>query len=143
VRKHLFEIAAAALLIAAPVHAATVIVKNGWFRALPANLPSGGYFTIHNAGGNTVSITGATSPACGMLMLHKTEDKSGTMDMMDMPAIPVPGAGDVKFAPGGFHLMCMDPTAVMKPGEHVPVTLIFSDGSKVTTTFDVKNAKGQ
>jgi copper(I)-binding protein len=143
VRTHLLEIAAVAMLIAAPAHAATVIVKGGWFRALPAKLPAGGYFTIHNAGGNTVMLSGADSPACGMLMLHKTEDKGGTMDMMDMPSIPVPGASDVKFAPGGFHLMCMDPTAAMKPGEHVPVTLIFSDGSKVTTTFDVKNAKGQ
>jgi hypothetical protein len=143
VRKHLFEIAIAAALIAAPAHAATIIVKDGWFRALPANLPAGGYFTVHNVGANTVSITGAASPACGMLMLHKTEDKGGTMDMMDMPSIPVPGAGTVKFAPGGFHLMCMSPTAAMKPGANVPVTLIFSDGSKITQSFDVKNAKGQ
>jgi copper(I)-binding protein len=143
VRKHLPEIAVAALLIVAPAHAATVIVKDGWFRALPANLPAGGYFTIRNVGANTVSITGADSPACGMLMLHKTEDKGGTMDMMDMPAIAVPGAGTVKFAPGGFHLMCMSPTAAMKPGANVPVTLIFSDGSKITQTFAVKNAKGQ
>ncbi len=142
-RKPLLEIAAAALLIAAPAHAATVIVKDGWFRALPANLPAGGYFTAHNVGANTVSITGADSPACGMLMLHKTEDKGGTMDMMDMPAIPIPGAATVKFAPGGFHLMCTNPTAAIKPGANVPVTLIFSDGSKITTTFDVKNAKGQ
>jgi hypothetical protein len=143
VRKHLFEVAAAALLIAAPAHAATVVVKDGWFRALPAKLPAGGYFTVHNAGGSTVSLTGANSPACGMLMLHKTEDKGGTMEMMDMPSIAVPGAGTVKFAPGGFHLMCMNPTAAMKPGANVPVTLIFSDGSKITTTFDVKNARGQ
>jgi copper(I)-binding protein len=143
VRTPLFEIALAALLIAAPANAATVIVKDGWFRALPAKLPAAGYFTVRNAGANTVSITGADSPACGMLMLHKTEDKGGTMDMMDMPAIPVPGAATVQFAPGGFHLMCTDPGAVIKPGAHVPVTLIFSDGSKVTTTFDVRNAKGQ
>jgi periplasmic copper chaperone A len=143
VRKPLFEIVAAALLLAAPAQAATVIVTDGWFRALPANLPSGGYFTVRNAGANTVSLTGADSPACGMLMLHKTEDKGGTMDMMDMPAVPVAGAATVKFAPGGFHLMCMSPTAAMKPGSTVPVTLDFSDGTKMTVTFAVKNAKGQ
>ena len=142
-RKHLLEIAVAAALIAAPAKAATVIVKGGWFRALPANLPSGGYFMIHNPGGDAVTISGASSPACGMLMLHKTEDKGGTMDMMDMTSISVPPSGDVTFAPGGYHLMCMSPTPAMKPGGNVPVTLIFSDGSKVTTTFDVKNAKGQ
>jgi hypothetical protein len=143
VRKHLFEIAVAALLVAAPAHAATVIVKDGWFRALPANLPAGGYFTVHNAGGSTVSLSGASSPACGMLMLHKTEDKGGTMEMMDMPSVPVPGGGDVAFAPGGYHLMCMNPTAAMKPGASVPVTLDFSDSTRITQTFAVKNAKGQ
>lgn len=142
-RTHLLEVTAVAMLIAVPAHAATVIVKDGWFRALPANLPAGGYFSIHNIGANTVSVVGADSPACGMLMLHKTEDKGGTMDMMDMPSVPVAGAATVKFAPGGFHLMCMNPTGAMKPGANVPVTLIFSDGSKITTTFDVKNAKGQ
>ncbi len=142
-RKYLLEIAAAVLVIAAPAHAATVVVKNGWFRALPANLPAGGYFTLHNAGANTVSLSGASSPACGMLMLHKTEDKGGTMEMMDMPSIPVPAGGDVTFAPGGYHLMCMNPTPAMKPGANVPVTLEFADGTKITQSFAVKNAKGQ
>jgi len=33
----------------------------------------------------------------------------------------------VKFAPGGLHLMCMEPTAAMKPGKTVTMVLEFSD----------------
>ena len=131
------------LLSAASANAADVTVRDGWFRALPAGLPAGGYFTLHNGDAQTITLTGAQSSACGMLMLHKTEDKGGTGMMMDMPAVPVPAGGDLSFAPGGYHLMCMNPAAAMKPGANVPVTLDFADGAKVTASFAVRNARGQ
>jgi len=143
VRKHLAELVLAFAMISAPVFAAGVTVKDGWFRALPANLPSGGYFTLHNGDAQTLTLTGAESPACGMLMLHKTENKGGTGMMMDMPTVAVPAGSDLAFSPGGYHLMCMGPKPAMKPGATVPVTLDFADGSKVSANFAVKNARGQ
>ena len=148
-RKHLFELAAAALLMSAPVcaaqaaDAADLVVKDGWFRTLPGNLPAGGYFTLHNGSTAVATLTGAESPACGMLMLHKSESEGGAMKMLDVASVPVPVGGDITFAPGGYHLMCMDAKPEMKPGATVPVTLDFADGSKVTSNFAVKNAKGQ
>jgi hypothetical protein len=141
--KHLPELTFAALLIAAPASAATVTIKDAWFRSLPAKLPAGGYFKLHNNGSQTVTLTGAESSACGMLMLHKTESKNGTGIMMDMPTVAVLAGGNLKFAPGGYHLMCMDPRPAMKPGRTVSVTLEFSDGTKTHVPFAVKNAKGQ
>lgn len=142
-KSHLLEFAAVALLIAAPAQAATVTVKDAWFRSLPAKLPAGGYFTLHNGGDKTITLTGAESSACGMLMLHKTESKNGTGMMMDMPTVAVPANSDLKFAPGGYHLMCMDPTPAMKPGATVSVTFDFADGTKTHVPFQVKNAKGE
>jgi copper(I)-binding protein len=148
VRKHLFELAAAVLLIAMPAahaeNAADLVLKDGWFRTLPGNLPAGGYFTLHNGGTAVATLTGAESPACGMLMLHKSESQSGTMQMVEVASVPVPVGADITFAPGGYHLMCMDTkTTLMKPGSTVPVTLDFADGSKVKADFAVKNARGQ
>ncbi|HEY8947957.1 MAG TPA: copper chaperone PCu(A)C [Rhizomicrobium sp.] len=147
-RKHLFELAAATMLLAASAaHAADandLVLKDGWFRTLPGNLPAGGYFSLHNGGTAIATLTGAESPACGMLMLHKSESEGGAMKMVDVASVPVPVGGDVTFAPGGYHLMCMDTkTALMKPGSTVPVTLDFADGSKVKADFAVKNARGQ
>jgi copper(I)-binding protein len=76
-------------------------------------------------------------------MLHKSESAGGTMKMMDVASVPVPGGTDIAFAPGGYHLMCMNTKPAMKPGATVPVTLDFADGSKVKTEFAVKNARGQ
>ena len=87
-------------------------------------------------------LTGASSPACGMLMLHKTDTESGMASMNDVTTIPIAVGDHISFAPGGYHLMCMEPTAAVAPGNKVPVTLIFLDGTKVTNEFAVRNATG-
>lgn len=136
-----FVLAALALL-ASPAHATdTVMVKDGWFRSLPANLPAGGYFTLHNGGTAPIKLTGAESPACSMIMLHKSEERNGTGTMVEVPSIDVPASGDLTFAPGGYHLMCMNPK--MKPGTMVKVTLEFADGTQAISDFAVKNAAGK
>jgi periplasmic copper chaperone A len=128
-------------LIATPAFAGTLSVSDAWFRSLPAKLPAGGYFTLHNNSDVNATLTGASSPACGMLMLHKSETSGGT-GMMDMVmSVSVPAHGSLAFAPGGYHLMCDAPS--MKPGASVPVTLQFADGAKLEAKFAVKNAKGQ
>jgi copper(I)-binding protein len=136
-------VAVAAGLSTPPPSSSHVTIANGWFRALPANLPAGGYFELRNTGRWPILLSGASSPACGMLMLHKSESKNGVGSMEDVSRLEIPAGGTLSFAPGGYHLMCMDPTAAMKPGGSVTVTLDFADGTKVSTTFAVKNAKGQ
>jgi copper(I)-binding protein len=128
----------------APVHAtsADVSVTDAWFRALPSGLPAAGYFTLRNSGG-AIKLTGANSSACGMLMLHKSENTNGMSSMGDVKSVDVPAGGQVAFAPGGYHLMCMAPAAAMKPGAHLSVTLQFLDGSTKTADFAVRNAAGK
>ncbi|HTW33221.1 MAG TPA: copper chaperone PCu(A)C [Rhizomicrobium sp.] len=131
------------VLLGTAAQAGSVTVTDGWIRALPAKVPAGGYFTLANDSGRRMVLTGASSPACGMLMLHKTEKESGMASMSDVTSIPIAVGAHVSFAPGGYHLMCMDPTAAVQPGNKVPVTLIFSDGTKVTNEFVVRNATGR
>ncbi len=138
-----FLLAALSGASAADSGPAGVSVRDGWMRALPSSVPSGGYFTLQNKGGKAVILTGANSPACGMLMLHKSEDKGGMSSMMDMAEVSVPAGGSVSFTPGGYHLMCMDTTPALKPGATVPVTLQFKSGEKLTVPFAVRNAAGK
>lgn len=131
------------LLVAATgaAQADSVTVSDAWIRALPPSVPSGGYFTLHNGTAKPVTLTTAQSPACGMLMLHKSNSMTGMSSMDDVSEVIVPAGGTVKFAPGGYHLMCTEATA--KPGQKVPVTLNFRSGAKVTAIFAVRNAAGK
>ena len=133
----------ALLLMTGAAQAAPLDITDPWFRALPGKLPAGGYFTAQNNSRRDIAIAGASSDGCGMLMIHQSSNKGGmsSMDMVDI--VKVPAGGQVKFAPGGYHLMCESPTAKMKIGARVPVLLNLSDGTAVAVAFTVKGATGK
>jgi copper(I)-binding protein len=80
---------------------------------LPGSVPAGGYFILHNNGKAMVTLTGAQSPACGMLMLHLSENQGGMSSMRHVDSIDVAPGGTLEFKQGSYHLMCMQPGAAM------------------------------
>lgn len=138
----LLAAAALALLPPAPAMAAEpgVSLHGGWMRMLIAARPAGGYFTLDNAGAADRTLTGASSPACGSIMLHRSVHQGSQERMVKVPSVKLPAHGTLRFAPGGYHLMCMHPGAAMKPGGTVTVTLTFADGGTLAAPFAVKGA---
>ena len=137
--------AALALLLAAPALAASpaLTVSHPWIRFLTPQIPAAGYFTLHNNGARDAVLTGASSQDCGQLMLHQSMEMNGMAEMKMVSAITVPAHGSVTFHPGGYHLMCMAPSAAIAPGRHIPVSLQFKDGSSLSIDFPVYGAKGK
>ena len=121
--------------------AAPFDVSGAWFRSLPGKAPAGGYFTVQTNSGRDVTITGASSDACGMLMIHQSSNKGGMSGMHMMEEVKVPAGGKIAFAPGGYHLMCEQPR--MKIGGKVPVTLHLAGGDSATVAFEVRGASGK
>jgi len=130
----------AAAFAAAP---AGISIEKPRMRFIIKERPAAGYFTLKNDGGTAVDLTGAASSACGMLMLHQSKEVNGVEKMLPVKDVKVPAHGSVSFAPGGFHLMCMQPQASMKVGADVPVTLKFGDGDSITAQFPVRGANSQ
>lgn len=141
-KRNLLEAITAAVFAIAPAGAlaANVIVSNAWVRALPGN--AAGYFTMRNDGDTAVSLIGIRTDACGMAMLHRTSSGGGMASMSDVESVPLAPHETVKFAPGGYHVMCMEPSAAVRPGKSVTMTLKFSDKSQTRIVFAVKNAAG-
>jgi len=132
-----------ALGLAAPALAAPptgVSAQAPWFRYLLPNIPAGGYVVLNNTSDTPATLTGASSPACGTLMLHESMVMGGTSMMMAVQSAPVPAHGRLVMAEGGYHLMCMSPT--MTVGAKVPVTLTFADGAALSFTAPVYGATG-
>lgn len=136
---HVAAILALLLVLTSSAHAADVTVSNGWLRALPPSVPSGGYFTLRNNSARTVTLSDVESPACTAMMMHKTS-AAGMEHVMD---VSVAAGETFSFAPGGYHLMCLDSKPMLKAGAQVPVTLHFKDGKSVTASFQVRNAVGK
>ncbi|HEX5326323.1 MAG TPA: copper chaperone PCu(A)C [Acetobacteraceae bacterium] len=138
-------IALLALLATTPAHAQlqTVSIADPWIRFITPQTPAAGYFTITNVGAHPVVITGASSPDCGSLMLHRSRNAGGTEHMDMVAKVTVPAHSAIRFEPGGYHLMCTSPSADLVPGRSVPVTLQFSDNRKMTKPFTVRGVNGK
>jgi copper(I)-binding protein len=120
--------------------ASTVDVSNARIRLLPGDLPLAGYFDMHNSGKKAISLTSASSPAFGMVMIHKSMHKNGEAMMMMVKKIEVAPGKTVSFAPGGYHLMLMHRKKDLKVGDKVMIELVFSNGHKMDVQFKVGEA---
>lgn len=123
--------------------ASGVTVEKPWMRFIIKARPAGGFFTLHNDTTKKIELTGASSSACGMVMLHQTKSENGIEKMLPVKSVTVPAHGTIKFQPGSYHLMCMKPRDTMVVGHEVPVTLKFAGGSAVTVQFPVKGVGGK
>jgi copper(I)-binding protein len=120
--------------------AASVNAYDCWIRSMPASLPSSGYFVIANNSDKPAMLTGASTPAFGMAMLHKSESNGSTSTMEHVESAEVPAHGKLAFAPSGYHLMLEDAAKPLKIGSTIPLSLTFADNSTIATTCKVKPA---
>lgn len=106
--------------------------------------PSGAaYFRITNHAETEDRLVSASSPDAGMVMIMTSgADENGVMKMTDLPeGIAVPGESAHDLAPGGDHVMLMQPTHPMKEGDTVTVILTFEHAGQVTLTLPVVNKR--
>lgn len=136
-------LAALACATALPADAAGLSLHDPWMRLVIPSRPAAGYFTLSNDTGKVQVLTGAAAPACGSLMLHRSLSENGMERMAMVKSVTIPAHGHVTFAPGGYHLMCLAPSAAVTPGRSVSVTLHFADGSALTAAFPVRGATGR
>lgn len=132
-----------ALSLAATAATDSMMVSDCWIRSMPGDVPSGGYFKLMNMSDKPVDLTGVSTEAFGMSMLHQTLNSGSTSKMVMIDKATVPANGTLAFAPGGYHVMFENARQPLKVGASVPVTFNFSDGEKVTSRCEVKNAAGQ
>ena len=136
--KHLLAVLIVSLPAIASAQTGPVRVSGGWFRYLLPDLPAAGYFTLANRSDQPVSLLGASSPACGMLMLHRSVSTNGEDRMLMVRSVVVPPHGTLRFGPGGYHLMCMQPH--MAVGQTARVSLALSGGATTGADFAVRGA---
>ena len=118
--------------------AATLTVKHARVPEGPPVAPVlAGYLVIENPGARSVRITGASSPLFAAVEIHEMRMKDGMMEMQRLPSLTIPAGGKVELAPGGLHLMLIEPSRPLRAGDHVPVTLDLDDGSRLELTLPV------
>ncbi|GAB2558254.1 copper chaperone PCu(A)C [Rhodanobacter koreensis] len=137
-RPHPLSFLFAGLLLTGGAHAGVaehVHASHAWIRVLPGNLPAGAYVTLANDGDKAATLSGASSAAYGDVMLHQSSSEGGMSRMAMVDSLGIPAHGSAVLAPAGYHLMLMEPTRPVKPGDSIRLILQFTDGSTVATDF--------
>lgn len=133
------------LLLAATVSAhsftlGALELGHPWSRAMPEASPTGAaYLSIKNTGKQADTLLSASTPRADKAELHVHLNDNGVMRMREVSGgVAVAAGSEVKFAPGGYHIMLMGLKQPLKAGEHFPLTLKFAKSGSITVDVQVE-----
>ncbi len=105
-------------------------VRGAWVRA-STNDVAAGYFQVENGGldDRLVSVTANVGTAA---QLHETVTEGASSKMQEVTGgVDVPANGELKLAPGGYHLMIMGLKEPLSEGGFVDLVLQFQNAGKI------------
>lgn len=127
----------ATMLLAGVTQATELEVTEAKVSLLPGASPSAGYFNLHNAGDEPVTLVGAESPAFDQVHMHLSMDKDGVASMKMVHELELAPGETIKFAPKGYHLMLMNRNQPLAIGDEVEIVLQFAGEEPLPVNFDV------
>src|SRR6267143_4522399 len=125
--------------IAAAAEEAGISVRDAWVRETPPGMAmTAGYMVLQNKTSRPQVFVAARSSGFETVMIHRTIAKEGMTGMEHAPQIELQPNASLLFAPGGYHLMLMNPKRALHAGDRVDITLKFRGGLVVPVTYEVR-----
>jgi copper(I)-binding protein len=117
-------------------------IGSAWIRAAPPGaMMLAGYATLRNTGDAPLTITAASSEAFGGVSLHESVEVDGVARMKALDAVEIAPGVSVEFAPGGKHLMLMQPKHEIKAGESIKIHIATRSGEGANADFVVRDTE--
>ncbi len=125
--------------IAAAAEGAGVSVRDAWVRETPPGIAmTAGYMVLQNKTSRSQVLVAASSSGFETVTIHRTIAKEGMTGMEHGPQIELLPNASLLFAPGGYHLMLLNPKRTLHAGDRVDITLEFRGGLVVPVTYEVR-----
>ena len=138
--RRLIAAAFATMLVAGCAQEEELRVSDGWVQLspIPTN-PAAVYFTLHGGetGGTLINVTTDRAVRAD---IHETARENGTMTMRPIRSIEVAADEEIKFAPGGRHVMLYKLNPGVKVGDRVPLIFTFANGLRIQYDAPVRAA---
>lgn len=118
-------------------------IHDSWVKATDSDMTAV-FGELHNESDHDVTVESVSVSIPAMVQQHETVIQSdGSSTMQELAGgIVIPAGQSVSLAPGGTHIMLMDLTAPILPGDEITVDLALSDGSTFTFTAVAKEYTG-
>lgn len=125
----------------------TLEIEDIWARATASTQDSGAvYMTIHG-GPDDDSLIGVSvnSTIAARAEMHETsmmegEDGAEMMMMSPLSSITVPAGDEVRFEPGGYHVMLFQLATPLVTGSDFILTLVFENAADQEVTVEVRES---
>lgn len=133
---------AAVLLLSAGAAAAeapmAVMVMKAWVaEAPPTARNNAAYLTLKN-GPRQDTLLGVRTPVAEVAEIHEMRMEGGLMRMQQLATLELAPHEELKFGPGGRHIMLINMKRPLKTGERVPLTLKFRHAGEVLVQAEVQ-----
>ena len=127
------------LVISLPAMAGNISIGDAWAMASSdASKPGAIMLTISNSGSDADNLLAVETPVAGMAQVHNSKMKADKMRMRRMKALEVPGGATVAFRHDGTHIMLMQLSGPLTPGQSFPVTLVFEKAGRIQVEVSVR-----
>ncbi|WP_407351359.1 copper chaperone PCu(A)C [Luteimonas sp. R10] len=122
-----------------------VAASDAWVREVPAGgRVAGGYLTIANGGDSDDRLLAVESDQAARVEIHEMRHEDGMMRMRHLDdGLPLPAGERTALAPGGYHLMFIEPVRPFAAGDEVPATLRFAHAPAQQVVFEVRGPGGE
>ena len=118
---------------------AGVSVRDAWIREAPPGMTMmAGYMKMRNNTSRPQFLVAASSSGFESVMMHRTVVRGGMAGMAHLSQIELAPNGSLIFAPGGYHLMLMNPKRTLRAGDPVVINLEFRGGPVLPVAFEVR-----
>ena len=118
--------------LAAATEDAGISVRDAWVRETPPGMAmTAGYMVLQNK-------TAARSSGFQTVTIHRSITKQGMTGMEHSPQVELLPHASLPFAPGGYHLMLLNPKRTLRAGDRVDIRLEFRGGLVLPVAFEVR-----
>ncbi|MBT8086262.1 MAG: copper chaperone PCu(A)C [Woeseia sp.] len=105
------------------------------YAPLTATVPGVAYFTLTNQGSTALTVREYSSDCFEQAELHSSVMDDGVMEMRPVKMLRIEPASSVTLRPGGLHLMLINASAAIKPGNNCRIAVLY--GADKRLDFEV------
>ena len=121
----------------------SIEIVDPWARS--ATLEGGNsavYMVLRNTSDTADKLIAVSGDVANAVELHESSMENGVMSMHPVEGgLEVPAKGSIELKPGGYHIMLIGLSKVLKAGDMVTIKLAFESGASVDVMAPVMDPK--
>ena len=129
----------AALFLSACSGEKGIEVHEVWMRPAAQGENGAVYFVIHNHSSEEDELIGISSDIAEAVEMHESKMNGDVMEMNQVESVPLEAYAEIKFEPGGLHIMLVNLKKHVEVGDEIEVTLHFKNFEDIRVMAPVRD----